>query len=159
MEKNDSTKSKSAATDAERMTEIQKVGRLRLSAYNFEVDNDIRVLEDHPFIPQPVCHGMGGIDLGGGSMTDSLGRITWRLSNFVCREPERQSGPVEFPVSFVATPLIDKPVYITTSYKGRETQPKNDLILEVYSWDRLGEPAPYVPFYWRCRIPTSFVIT
>jgi hypothetical protein len=149
-EKNDS---------AEKMKEIEKLGRLRISAYNFEEAPKLIVKEDHPLIPQSRCSGMGGIDLSGGSMTDSAGRMTWRLSNFLCPENIPPEGlAVEFPISFVATPLIDKPAYITVKFIAVQTQPK-DLIIEVYSWDRQGEPAPYLPFYWRCRVPLTLIIT
>ncbi|MDQ5869336.1 MAG: hypothetical protein M3530_06365 [Thermoproteota archaeon] len=138
------------------MTEFQKIGRLRISAYNFE--EAVTVKEDHPLIPQSRCFGMGGIDLSGGSMTDSAGRMTWRLSNFLCPENVPPGGlAVDFPVSFVATPLTDKPAYMTVKFIAVQPQPK-DLILEVYSWDRLGEPAPFLPFYWRCRIPLTPII-
>jgi hypothetical protein len=159
MEKNDTTKAKSTTTEAEKMTEMQKLARLRISAYNFEEGGNLIVKEDHPLIPLPRCSGMGGIDLSGGSMTDSAGRMTWRLSNFLCRENIPPGGlPVEFPVSFVATPLVDKPAYITVKFTAIQTQPK-DLIIDVYSWDRQGEPAPYLPYYWRCRIPLTHIIT
>jgi hypothetical protein len=93
------------ATDAEKMAEIQKLGRLRISAFNFEEAPSLIVKEDHPLIPQPRCFGMGGIDLSGGSMTDSEGRMTWRLSNFLCAENIPAGGlAVDFPVSLVATP-------------------------------------------------------
>ena len=132
---------------------FQKLGRLRISAYNFEEEPNLIVKEDHPLISQPRCSGMAGIDLSGGSMTDSAGRMTWRLSNFLCRENMLPEGlAIEFPVSLVATPLIDKPAYITVKFTAIETAP-NDLTIEVYSWDSHGEPAPYLPYYWRYRIP------
>ncbi len=119
---------------------------------------NLTVKEDGTTHPDPRCIlNYDGIDLSGGSVTGSAGRTTWRLSNFVCRESGLDEGlAVDFPVSFVATPLSDKPAYITVKFLGVVT-PK-DLDIEVYSWDSQGNPAPFTYFYWRCRIPLSTVI-
>jgi hypothetical protein len=130
-EKNNSTKAKSTATDAEKVADFQKIGRLRISAYNFEEAPNLIVKEDHPLISQPRCFGMGGIDLSGGWMTDEAGRMIWRLSNFLCRENVPPGGlAVDFPVSFVATPMTDKPAYITAKFTAIQTQPKDLIIVK-----------------------------
>jgi len=52
--------------------------------------------------------------LSGGSITDAAGRMTWRLLNTVCPEDVPQGGfLIDYPISFVATPISDKPGYIT----------------------------------------------
>lgn len=104
--------------------------------------------------PPAKCIDEEGIDLSGGWVTDSLGRFEWRLSNLLCKDSTHPNliKKLDFPVSFVATPNTDKPAYITAKFKAIQTGPL-DLIIEVYSWDSHGAPAPDLPFYWRCRIP------
>jgi hypothetical protein len=53
--------------------------------------------------------------------------------------------------------MTDKSAYITVKFVEVKNQPK-DVIFEVYSWDRQGEPAPFLPLYWRCRIPLAHII-
>lgn len=59
--------------------------------------------------------------------------------------------PVDFPVNFVATPDADIPVYITVELDVYELP--HNLYCQVYSWDKNGEPAPFIHFYWRCILP------
>ena len=154
MEENESTDIKSKVIDVEKMTELFPL-RIRTSAYNFESDGSLILREDSPVILDPRCYANRGIDLSGGSVTDSNGRMTWQLLNSVCNENVPKGGfPIDFPLSFVATPITDKPAYITVKFLGVKNQP-NDVIFEVFSWDRQGEPAPFLPFYWRCRIPLT----
>ncbi len=132
--------------------------RVRTSAYNFESDGCLILREDSPVILDPRCYPNGGIDLSGGSVTDSKGRMIWQLLNSVCTEYVPKDGfPIDFPLSFVATPKTDKSAYITVKVVEVKNQPK-DVIFEVYSWDRQGETAPFLPFYWRCRIPLAHII-
>jgi hypothetical protein len=76
--------------------------------------------------------------------------MTWRLSNFVC-----EALVPDFPVSFVATPVSEKPGYITVKSIKLEV---NDISIDINSWDSQGNPAPSIFFYWRCRIPLTFLI-
>jgi hypothetical protein len=155
MVENDKAKVKDKDIDAEMLTKFP--WRVRTCAYNFENPGEhpgnpnLTVKEDSVALPDTRCiPNFDGIDLSGGSYTDSSGRMTWRLSNFVCA-PE--GGPaVDFPVSFVATPLSDKPAYITVKYVGLGPQP-GDIAIDVFSWDAQGNPAPSTSFYWRCRLP------
>jgi hypothetical protein len=157
MEKNDANTAKSKETDAERMREFFPM-RVRTSAFNFLENGSLTLKDDSVVINNPRCYRNNGIDLSGGSITDSAGRMTWRLLNFVCPENIPQRGfPIDFPISFVATPITDKPGYITVKFMP-QPQP-NDVTIEVYSWDKQGEPAPSMPFYWRCRIPLTLIIT
>jgi len=134
--------------------------RVRVSAYSFEdpalhVPPNLTLKEVGTVFPSRSCiPNFDGIDLSGGSVTDSAGRMTWRMLDFVC--PDRDYL-VDFPVSFVATPLSDKPAYMTVKFMGFRTLP-NDVVIEVYSWDSTGKPAPYMNFYWRCRIPLGELI-
>jgi hypothetical protein len=131
-----------------------------ISAYNIinsDGSNPITIVETGIAIHSEKCYDENGIDLSGSLITDSLGRMTWRLSNFLCKERGvLGSATLDSPVSFVATPQTDKPAYITA--KGAIQTGPPDLIIEVYSWDRLGEPAPDLPFYWRCRVPLHYTI-
>jgi hypothetical protein len=156
MEKDNVTKAKSSLADTERLTRTFPF-RVRTSAYNLVPVRSLILKDDSPVISDPRCFPSNGIDLSGGSVTDSAGRMTWILSNFVCPENIPGRGfPIEFPVSFVATPLTDKPCYITVKFIV-PTIP-NDVIIEVYSWDKQGESAPSTPFYWRCRIPLASIL-
>jgi hypothetical protein len=84
--------------------------------------------------------------------------MIWQLLNSVCTEYVPKDGfPIDFLLSFVATPMTDKSAYITVKFVEVKNQPK-DVIFEVYSWDRQGEPAPFLPLYWRCRIPLAHII-
>jgi hypothetical protein len=159
MENDDTTKIKSKMTEAENLSRFPF--RVRTSAYDFEIpgnhfgyDPPGLILREDGVTPfQTRCTPPhDGIDLSGGSLTDPAGRMTWRLSNFVC--PPEALVP-DFPVSFVATPLSDKPGYITVKNVALEA---NDVTIDVYSWDSHGNPAASMFFYWRCRIPLIYLI-
>jgi hypothetical protein len=157
MEKDDVTNEKRTLADAERVTRNFPF-RVRTSAYNFEPDGSLMLKDDSIVINDNRCFRNNGIDLSGGSVTDSAGRMVWILSNFVCPEnvPQRRF-PIDFPISFVATPQSEKPCYITVKYIVPFIP--NDVIIEVYSWNAKGESEPSTPFYWRCRIPLTLIIT
>jgi hypothetical protein len=157
MEKDDVSKETKSVADTERLSRTFPF-RVRTSAYNFEPERSLILKDDSTVIYNPRCFPNNGIDLSGGSVTDSSGRMTWMLSNFVCPEnvPERGFA-IDFPVSFVATPQSDKPCYMTAKFIVPLVP--NDVIFEVYSWNSKGESAPSTPFYWRCRIPLTFIIT
>ncbi len=126
-----------------------------VSAYNFE---NVSVKKQHPILAQkPFCeHNFQSVDLSGSSSTDANGKKTWRLSDHMCL-PEYESWyALAGPVSFVATPVTDKPTYITNTVK-IQSSPK-DLIVEVYSWDKQGNPSPNMVFCWRCRLLYPTVI-
>ena len=88
------------------------------------------------------CFSSDGIDVGGKAVTDGSGRVTLQLSTFVCLPGLNTSEPV----SFVATARSRNPVIITF----RTVSTGDDLVLEVFSWDTNGNPAPGVDFAWRC---------
>jgi hypothetical protein len=91
--------------------------RVRTSAYNFEGDGSLVLREDSPVILDPRYYPNGEIDLSGGSITHSKGQVIWQLLNSVCTEYVPKDGfPIDFPLSFVATPMTDKPAYITVKF-------------------------------------------
>ena len=150
MGKNDTTKKNSKEIDPEKKAELFPP-RVPTSVYTIYPALSVKLRDDSPVIHDPRCYPVDGIDLSGSSYTDSAGHMTWRLSNFIC--PDFEPEPLIFPPSFVATPISDKPVYITVKFTP-VSPPTKDMVFEVYSWRR-GEPAPLVPFYWRCRIPEA----
>lgn len=97
------------------------------------------------------CFGSHAIDIGGRAVTDSAGRLTWKLSDFVC-----QSGGTDYsdPVSFVATALTNSAVLLTA----RTASTGGDLVVDVFSWDTNGAPAPKVRFFWRCWVQALTVV-
>ena len=118
------------------MIDVEKMAMLfllhvRTSAYNFESDGSLILREDSPVILDPRCYPNGGIDLSGGSVTDSKGQMIWQLLNSVCTEYVPKDGfPLDFPLSFVATPVTDKLAYITVKFVEVKNQPK-DVILSL----------------------------
>ena len=96
------------------------------------------------------CVDEESIDIAGGDGTDETGRATWRLSNFYCRVEGETYGE---PISFVATPHGDKPVFLTVRvFMPLLPAPRNDVSVEIRTWDPSGAPAPRVGFSWRCRL-------
>lgn len=87
------------------------------------------------------CFSSHGLDIGGKATTNDAGKLTWKLSNFYCGQFE-----VSEPVSFVATARSNSPVFLTS----RTISTGDDLVIDVFSWDISGNPAPTVAFAWRC---------
>lgn len=125
------------------------LGPYSLSAYNVEQTS---IKYQPAFLSQkPYCIIGKCVDVSGGSRTGRNGRKTWRLSDVVCLPiSESKRVGIAGPISFVATPVGDKPILLTTKVT-IQTSPQ-DLIVEVYTWDLRGNPAPCVPFGWRCRV-------
>ena len=103
------------------------------------------------------------IDVGGLSNTDASGKVTLHLSDYTCRSGGRDHGRYfGQPTVFVATPRSSSPVFITSRQRTVETQVEfeaNDIEIDAYSWDADGNPAPSVPFSWRCLVAVDFVVT
>src|SRR5262245_55594950 len=102
--------------------------------------------------PRTRCFDDGAIDLGGQSTTDNTGRLTWKLSDYVCKE-NLQSYLA--PASFVTTALSTSPIFLTA----RITSIGFDLVIDVFSWDANGAAAPNVRFAWRCWVRGQNIIT
>ena len=113
------------------------------------------VIFDPDFPPPPEvparCFPSEAIDLGGQAVTDGVGRLTWKLSNFVCKN-DRAS--YQAPPAFVATAISNAPIFLTT----RTVSIVGDLAIDVFSWDANGAPAPNVRFAWRCWVPSQAII-
>ncbi len=99
------------------------------------------------------CDPTEAIDIAGQSRTGDNGKMTWRLTDFIC--PGGQPI-VEPPASFVATPISQSPVYLTTTIEFPD--PPRDLVVEVFTWDPGGSSAPRIPFSWRCRVRYKEII-
>ena len=97
------------------------------------------------------CFQSDAIDLGGQAVTDSTGRLTWKLSDFVCKGDR---AGYQAPASFVTTALTSVPIVLTA----RILSSGGDLVVDVFSWDSNGAPAPNIRFAWRCWIPTQAII-
>jgi len=99
------------------------------------------------------------IDVGGLSNTDASGKVTLHLSDYTCRSGGRDHGRYfGQPTVFVATPRSSSPVFITSRQRTVETQVEFEAN-DAYSWDADGNPAPSVPFSWRCLVAVDFVVT
>jgi hypothetical protein len=97
------------------------------------------------------CFDSGALDLGGQAVTDSAGRLTWKLSNFVCKA-DRTSYVA--PATFVTTAMSSAPIFLTT----QTLSIGSDLVIDVFSWDTNGAPAPNIRFAWRCWVPTQSIV-
>ena len=98
------------------------------------------------------CINEHAIDVAGRSGTDQNGRMTWKLSDFICKSDNRR---FQEPISFLATPHAKAPVYVTVHVSQPILpQPPDDVVVRVFSWNSNGEPAPSIPFSWRCRALT-----
>lgn len=96
------------------------------------------------------------VDVWGNSMTGANGQMTWRLLTYAKCKPGFSNLHLGDPISFVATPMTDKPIHLTVTLKF-EPVPNirlklKDLVVEVYSWDKQGNPAPNIAYCWRCRL-------
>ncbi len=97
------------------------------------------------------CFESGAIDVGGQASTDNAGRFTWKLSSFVCKSDRANFVK---PETFVATAISGSPIFLTT----RTVSATGDLVIDVFSWDTDGAPAPNVRFAWRCWVPTQAIV-
>ncbi|MBC5785922.1 hypothetical protein H8N03_23490 [Ramlibacter sp. USB13] len=98
------------------------------------------------------CFFNDTLDLGGQATTDGAGRLTWKLSQYVCSS-ERPAGYVA-PVSFVTTALGSSPVFLTA----RIASVASDVVIDVFSWGANGAPAPNARFAWRCWVPVATIV-
>ncbi len=118
--------------------------------------NDVNavVLEITPIIDgvSRTCADTRVIDVSGVSATDENGKFDWRLRNFIA-PCDKLFFDFDIPMSFVATPHSVSPVYLTTNPKRGPFAPRDDVIVEVLTWDNTGAAAPRKVFSWRCRVP------
>lgn len=152
---------KKSGKPAQRMADLAKhigiegvvvIPPFPISAYNVE-KTDVKkqdILTQNAF----CVTGLQSVDLSGSSSTGANGRKTWRLSDNMCLYGGETWYRFEGPVSFVATPVADRPTYITVTVEIQASP--NDLVVEVYSWDNHGNPSPNVRFCWRCRLSYTY---
>jgi hypothetical protein len=100
------------------------------------------------------CLKDSAIDLAGVFETGKDGRASWKLTNFICVGRDFRVV-VNWPASFVATPISESPVYLTTSISFPGL---SDLLVEVFSWNSSGKLAPLIAFSWRCRVRYEEII-
>jgi len=121
----------------------------------------IHEVDRTPVILDPALGGRGAapvrcfrsraFDMGGRANTDSVGRLVWKLSDFVCNPGGTFYSQ---PVSFVATAVSSSAQFLTT----RMQSTGNDLIIDVFSWDTNGAPAPRVAFAWHCKVQAQIIV-
>jgi hypothetical protein len=96
-----------------------------------------------------TCQDVSAIDVAGQSSTGADGTRRWRLKDFICGGRD-----VRRPVSFVATAATGRPVTVTALIASLAP----DLEVDVFTWTPAGDPAPNVPFSWRCWAETFVII-
>jgi len=95
-----------------------------------------------------VCPTSPLAELSGQAKTDSSGKVTLTFSQLICGNIS-SFGPVGLD-SFVATPISEKPCYLTTNINYVPGPPK-DMKVIIYSWDSSGVLAPNIKFSWHWR--------
>jgi|SRR5690349_1418101 len=109
-------------------------------------------------VPRPNrCEDAGLLDVAGMWNTGPDGKVTFRLSQFLCPVPPGVSGePFMNPVNVVATPLSRAPLFLAV----RRALVDNgfDVEIEVATWDSNGVVAPNVAFDWRCRVKAGYYV-
>ena len=94
------------------------------------------------------------IDISGSNATNNQGEMIWKLREVI--DPcDDGLGLFCDPYSFVATPISNKPVFITVQRLGLSAlgaSCSKDVVFKIFSWDSKGNPAPGIGFYWRCRV-------
>jgi hypothetical protein len=120
-------------------------------------DTDAYVQEREPVIDgvKIRCVDADVIDVSGRSTTGADGTTSWKLRDFIV-PCDRGFDEFDRPMSFVATPHSTNPIYLTIRHPGPfMAYPSDDVVVDVFTWDKDGKPAPNVTFSWRCRVPYS----
>jgi len=108
----------------------------------------------------PTCAGSELLDVSGIGATNDSGVATLLIKSFVC--PSEIGRFYSEPVITVATPSNNKPSFLTITHSfviDPVLRGRTDVQINVFSWDVTGKPAPDVPFNFRCRVPTSAILT
>ena len=108
----------------------------------------------------PSCVASELLDLSGFTVTSGTGNATLSLKAFLC--PNEGSRDYGEPVNIVATAVSASPIFVTATHS-LVIQPPNffptDVRINLFTWGADGSPAPNVAVNWRCRVPTSFIIS
>lgn len=154
--------------DEKGIKELQKVAERVLGQpvddFFFKQRPSVFTLEGDANIPErePVIDGVRiscvrnnrVIDVSGRASTGADGRTRWKLRDFIVPCDGRISS-FEKPMSFVATPHSSSPVYLTIKPLDGffVPSPSDDVVVDVFTWDKDGNPALKVVFSWRFRVP------
>ncbi len=99
-----------------------------------------------------ACRSVRLLDVSGMSYTGSHGTVQFELNDYFCGDSD-SSGL--HPMNFVATPRSRQPVLLTAM---RSLTAGQGVQIEVMTWDATGNPAPNIPFDWRCRMPRETIV-
>jgi hypothetical protein len=122
--------------------------------------DDTWVTSERVISAQEVCTDSSLLDIGGLIKTGSNGRAVFRLNNFD-RCLRHGFNDYSEPVNLLATPKGTSPVFMTISHElifEPQFALNVDVEITASAWNPDGTAAANVPFYWRCRVPTSTVI-
>lgn len=101
------------------------------------------------------CYDTPLLEASGSARTGSDGKITFRLSYFVCFG-SGSGYSLAAPVNVVATPQTPDPVFLTAEHTLVDNA--TDVEIKVSTWDANGAAAPDIFFDFRCRVVYSVVV-
>jgi hypothetical protein len=101
-------------------------------------------------LPYNTCGPATLIDVCGVSSTGSDGKRVFQIRELICVAIPSSIAFSE-PVNVVATPRSESPFFLTMTHAVTVTNDLTDVQITVFAWNANGEPAPNVPFDWRCR--------
>lgn len=97
------------------------------------------------------------LDVSSSASTDTTGRRTFLLTDFICSTVNSFAAPV----TLLVTPNTGTPCYATMTHKlipDPNAPSFNDLQFTVFTWSANGRPAPNISFDWRCRLLSFQII-
>jgi hypothetical protein len=135
--------------------EVERIRFTQTVASSTIADNGTITLQ-YVILARPnLCYGSRLLDVSGVAFTGTDGKLSFRLTSFICHAGERFGETI----NVVATPLSTAPCFVTVSHALVNTpQPGSDVEIQASSWDAAGAPAPLVSFDWRCRVELLTVI-
>jgi hypothetical protein len=99
------------------------------------------------------------LDASATAATGTTGSVTFLLSSSICLPLVRSLAA---PINLQATVRSERPFFLTMTYAlvpdPSSPTSNNDLKITVHTWDANGNPAPSVPFDWRCRLVSNQII-
>ena len=97
------------------------------------------------------------LDATGRTATGADGKRVFLLSDFICSDTNSFAEPV----FLLATPKTATACYVTLMHelvRNPDSPIFNDLQITAFTWKPNGEPAPNIPFDWRCRVVSNIII-